>query len=60
MAAVTDAMRQLAASYNPSELDECAMRLFMQFKPDVPFGRAGWGAKGELKVEMILRLAKEG
>lgn len=60
LATVADAMRELAAAYIPEALAEYALGLFMEFQPEVPPGREGWGAKGELDVDKITRLAEEG
>jgi hypothetical protein len=48
------AMEALAASLPPEELNRVGFRLYGRFRPDVPEGAEGWGAKGELKVERIV------
>jgi hypothetical protein len=48
------AMRALAARLPPDELDRVGFRLYEAFRPDVPEGVQGWGAKGELHLERIL------
>jgi len=50
---VREAMEALAASLPPDELNRIGFRLYEQFRPDVPAGAAGWGAKGELRIERI-------
>jgi hypothetical protein len=47
------AMQGLAASLPPEELNRVGFRLYEQFRPDVPEGAQGWGAKGELRLERI-------
>jgi hypothetical protein len=45
-----DAMRALASSLPPEELNRIGFRLYEGFRPEVPEGVAGWGAKGELDL----------
>jgi hypothetical protein len=51
------AMEALAASLPPEELNRVGFRLYERFPPDVPEGAAGWGAKGELRVNRIVGAA---
>ena len=51
------AMDALAESFPPEELNRVGFRLYERFRPDVPEGAAGWGAKGELRVERIVGAA---
>jgi hypothetical protein len=51
------AMEVLAASLPPEELNRVGFRLYERFRPDVPEGAQGWGAKGELRVERIVGAA---
>jgi hypothetical protein len=51
------AMEALAASLPPEELNRVGFRLYERFRPDVPEGAQGWGAKGELQVERIVGAA---
>jgi hypothetical protein len=51
------AMETLAASLPPEELNRVGFRLYEQFRPEVPEGAQGWGAKGELRVERIVAAA---
>jgi hypothetical protein len=51
------AMEMLAASLPPEELNRVGFRLYERFRPDVPEGAQGWGAKGELRVERIVGAA---
>lgn len=55
--AVRTAMRKLAKSLGPEELAARAYPLYERFRPDVPAGTTGWGAKGELDLEQVTRLA---
>jgi hypothetical protein len=55
-----EAMRRLAASLPPAELDRVGFRLYERFRPAVPEGTAGWGAKGELRIEAIEPAARDG
>jgi hypothetical protein len=48
------AMRQLAARFPPEELNRIGFRLYEAFRPAVPEGVKGWGAKGELRTDHIL------
>lgn len=52
-----EAMDDLAASLEPAELEERAFRLYEQFRPDIPAGRRGWGAKGDLDLDRLRSLA---
>lgn len=47
------AMEALAASLPPEELNRIGFRLYERFRPDVPSGAEGWGAKGALTIERI-------
>ena len=50
---VRAAMEALAASLPPDELNRTGFRLYERFRPEVPEGVEGWGAKAELRVERI-------
>ncbi|HEY2501791.1 MAG TPA: hypothetical protein VGI68_10325, partial [Mycobacterium sp.] len=50
---VRAAMEALAASLPPEELNRVGFRLYERFRPDVPVGAEGWGAKGELRIDRI-------
>ena len=54
---VRSAMADLAASLPPEELNRVGFRLYERFRPEVPRGAEGWGAKGVLDIERI-RLAR--
>ncbi len=51
-------MQKLAKSYKRDELAAKAYALYEQFRPTVPEGTKGWGAKGELDLDRIRKLAK--
>ena len=55
---VRRAMEQLAQSRAPEQLAEEAFRLYEAFRPSVPAGESGWGAKGTLSLAKIYRLAQ--
>jgi hypothetical protein len=53
------AMRDLAKAFRPGQLSENALRLYEQFRPAIPEGVRGWGAKGNLDIDRIRSLALE-
>jgi hypothetical protein len=57
--AVQAAMKKLARAYPPKQLAERCFGLYEQFRPEIPEGVKGWGAKGDLDLGRIERLAKE-
>jgi len=58
LAEVRQAMVDLARSYPPSELADCAYGLYERFRPQVPKGEKGWGVAGELDPALLHRLHK--
>ncbi len=54
------AMQALAKSVKPKILAARAYALYEQFRPQIPEGTKGWGAKGELDLDQIRSLAKDG
>jgi len=54
----TATMEDLASSYRPDELGNIAFCLYEKFRPDIPQGKRGWGAKGELSLQKIQSLKK--
>jgi hypothetical protein len=52
------AMEKLAKAYTPKQLESKAYGLYEKFRPEIPEGKKGWGAKGELDVDYIRSLAK--
>ena len=53
LTAVRKAMGDLAARYEPEELNRVGFRLYEHFRPEVPPDVKGWGAKGALDLEKI-------
>jgi hypothetical protein len=52
------AMEKLAKAYPPKQLEKKAYDLYEKFRPEIPEGKKGWGAKGELDLDYIRSLAK--
>jgi hypothetical protein len=48
----------LAKSFKPAELSAAAFGLYEQFRPAIPSGVRGWGAKGVLDLGKVATLAK--
>ena len=53
LAAARAAMSGLAAAHEPADLQRHGFRLYERFRPDVPAGESGWGAKGELDLARV-------
>lgn len=58
LADVQAAMEALAKASKPDQLAAEAYDLYEQFRPDIPEGKKGWGAKGDLDLDYIRSLAK--
>ena len=56
--AVRRVMDVLAESLEPADLAACAFTLYERFRPEIPDGVRGWGAKGELNLDKIRELAE--
>jgi hypothetical protein len=56
LAAVRAAMEELARSMKPEVLAARAFALYAQFRPQIPDGVKGWGAKGTLDLELVRSL----
>lgn len=54
---VREAMAELATAFAPEALSDRAYGLYERFRPAVPKGQRGWGAKGELDLDLIRSLA---
>lgn len=52
-----NAMEKLAKAYTPKQLESKAYGLYEKFRPEIPEGTKGWGAKGELDLDYIRSLA---
>ncbi len=50
------AMTELARALSPEDLHEAAFELYEKFRPQIPPGTRGWGAKGELDLDLIRSL----
>ncbi len=53
-----EAMRRLARSRTPARLAGEAYQLYEQFRPRIPAGTKGWGAKGRLSLDQIRAMGK--
>lgn len=53
------AMKELAQAFDPEELEERGFGLYEEFRPRIPEGVSGWGAKGELDLDAIRKVAAE-
>ena len=56
---VRGAMEKLAQSQGPEVLATCAFKLYEAFRPEIPEGEGGWGAKGTLSLEKIQQSGKK-
>ena len=56
---VRTAMEELARSIDPTELNRRGFKLYEAFRPEVPEGAKGWGAKGELRLQAIRDAASD-
>jgi hypothetical protein len=57
LAEARSAMKALAAVFTRDELAAKAYALYEKFRPAVPAGTTGWGAKGTLDLGALARLA---
>jgi hypothetical protein len=55
---VKEAMRDLAESFESEGLASRAYSLYEKFRPVIPRGKRGWGAKGDLDLDLIRSLAE--
>lgn len=55
--AARESMRALAKALKADRLAQEAFGLYEEFRPTIPEGVAGWGAKGELDLERVRALA---
>jgi hypothetical protein len=56
---VRAAMRDLAKAFRPEQPMKNAFTLYEKFRPAIPEGVTGWGAKGNLDIGRIQSLALE-
>ncbi len=54
--AAREAMESLAAAFPAEDIEQVSRGLYEEFRPSVPSGTSGWGKKGNLDLDMILRL----
>jgi hypothetical protein len=54
---VRKAMTELANAFDPDDLAHQGFSLYEQFRPQIPEGVSGWGAKGALDLDGIRKLA---
>jgi hypothetical protein len=54
--AAKEAMETLASAYEPDDLAERAYALYERFRPEIPRGKKGWGAKGTLDLRLMRSL----
>lgn len=57
--AVRDAMEALAAAMPEAELVDRAYELYEAFRPKIPSGERGWGARGTLDLGRLRKLAED-
>ena len=55
-----EAFEELAHAYDPDELAQKAYSLYENFRPQIPEGKRGWGAEGELDLDYVRLLARKG
>lgn len=58
LARVREALEKLARAYEPAELATADYSLYERFRPDIPAGTKGWGAKGDLDLRLIGQMAR--
>jgi hypothetical protein len=51
-------LETLAKSFSPAQLQDRAYSLYEEFRPKIPEGKKGWGAKGELDLDLIRSVRK--
>jgi hypothetical protein len=54
---VKEAMEGLARAREPDDLAERALALYERFRPEIPAGKKGWGAKGMLDLQLVRSLS---
>ena len=56
---VAAAMKALARAYRPKQLEKQAYDLYEEFRPEIPEGKKGWGAQGDLDLDLLRSLARK-
>jgi hypothetical protein len=59
LGAARTAMRDLANAFRPEQLRTNAFNIYEKFRPAIPEGVRGWGAKGKFDIDRIRSLALE-
>jgi hypothetical protein len=59
LGSVRVAMRDLAKAFRPEKLRTNAFNLYERFRPSIPEGVSGWGAKGTLDIDRIRSMTLE-
>ncbi len=54
---VEGVFKELAESFSPEDAADSGYRLYEKFRPSVPQGQRGWGAKGVLDLQYVLSLS---
>ena len=54
-----ETMAELAEAFAPDDLEAEALGLYERFRPDIPKGRRGWGAKGALDLALVRSLVEQ-
>ena len=54
---VRKAMEELAGGLDRDDLAQQGLGLYEQFRPQIPEGVGGWGAKGELDLGLVRKLS---
>ena len=55
---ILGAMRLLAESHEPEELNRKGFSFYCDFRPVIEPGKGGWGKRGKVPCEVILKLRK--
>jgi len=53
LAFIESKLAELAATYEPEELDQVAMDVYVKLRPNVPVGREGWGKAGLFETDRV-------
>ncbi len=56
---VREAMEELAAAFEPEDLEDVAYGLYEDFRPKIARGKRGWGQKGELDLDLLRSLTEK-
>ncbi|KAK9847254.1 hypothetical protein WJX84_000566 [Apatococcus fuscideae] len=54
---VEDIFKELAETFSPEDVAASGYKLYEKFRPSVPQGQRGWGAKGVLDLQYVLTLS---